>query len=175
MSTLLFLIVTLRYRCLPLKDGLAVQWEKHAAFDGVSEQSTRGGKAGQHAVHGAGLATVLPDVGLLSALKKDSPAEPVPSTGGCLLLSSAPSLRESQTGSECGLFRHWRISSSGWGLKAADDKLTSWILLVIVVCINETHGLISLSLCPEASITVAFSLRHSSLSVAMVTVERWWV
>ena len=48
------------------------------------------GKAGQRAVHGAGLVTALPDVGLLSALKKDSPTEPVPSTDGHLLLPWLP-------------------------------------------------------------------------------------
>ena len=63
-----------------------------------------GGRAGQCAVHGAGLFTELPDMDLLSALRKDSPTEPVPSMGGHLLLSSAPNLRESQTGSESGLF-----------------------------------------------------------------------
>ena len=45
---------------------------------------------GQRAVHGAGLVTALPDVGLLSALKKDSPTEPVPSTDGHLLLPWLP-------------------------------------------------------------------------------------
>lgn len=70
---------------------------------GSLSRAPLGGRAGQCAVHGAGLVTALPDMGLLSALKKDSPTEPVPSMGGHLL-SSAPNLRESQTGSESGLF-----------------------------------------------------------------------
>ena len=158
MTTLLFLIVTLRYRCPPSE-----RWTVHYSEEnmqhltGPLSRAPCGGKAGQRAVHGAGLITALPDVGLLSTMKKDSPTEPVPSTGGHLLLPRLPVSEKAKLALSQGyLFRHWRISSSGWGLKAADDKLTSWILLVIVVCINEAHGLISISLCPEASITVPF-------------------
>ena len=105
MTTLLFLIVALRYRCL-----LSERWTVHCSEEnmphltGSLSRAPLGGRAGQCAVHGAGLFTELPDMDLLSALRKDSPTEPVPSMGGHLLLSSAPNLRESQTGSESGLF-----------------------------------------------------------------------
>lgn len=154
MTTLLFLIVTLRYRCLPSERWTVhCKWGKHAAFDGVSwaEPLLVGGQASV-------LSMVLASSLRFQTWACSLPWKRIAQQSQCLPwvgTSFCPRLPISRKPNWLWVRAIYLDTEESplqaEGTSAADDKLTSWILLVIVVCINETHGLISISLCVQKS------------------------